>query len=503
MSRSIEIVDTTTRDANQSLWGATGLTTPDVLGAAPLLERAGFHALDFTSSTHMAISVRYHHEDPWERIRAVSAAMPTTPLNFLTTGMRFISWEPCDEDVMRLVFRLVMRNGIRRVQIADPTNDPAALQAISRLAKEEGAEEVVVGLTYSESPVHTVDYYAQRAEALAGFPEADRLYLKDPGGLLSVDRLRELGPLLLGAFAGRPVELHSHCTIALAPLVYLEGAHQGFAALHTAVAPLGNGTSQPPAAATARNLEASGFTHDLDLEAVAEASAYFAALAERKGLPPGVPAEYDAGYYRHQLPGGVVTTMRRQLTEMRRPELFDEAIEEVTRVRADFGYPIVVTPYAQFLVTQAVLNVIAGQRGEERYADVPDEIVRYFLGHFGAAPAPPDPEVADRVLSRSRAKELAVVEPLTLEGARARFPAGISDEELLLRLTMPAEQVDAMLAGAPPVPPAAPARPAPSGHAPLVRLLRELDARRDVTYARVAKGDTVVEWRRGGDRDAA
>ena len=113
---------------------------------------------------------------------------------------------------------------------------------------------------------------------------------------------------------------------------------------------------------------------------------------EAKGLPLGRPAEYDATYYLHQVPGGVMTTMSRQLEEMRRPELFDEAIEEIERVRADFGYPIVVTPYAQFLVTQAVFNVMARHRGAERYADVPDEIVRYFLGHFGDPPAPPDPE---------------------------------------------------------------------------------------------------------------
>ena len=145
-----------------------------------------------------------------------------------------------------------------------------------------------------------------------------------------------------------------------------------------------------------------------------------------------------------------MTTMRRQLEEMRRPELFDEAIEEITRVRADFGYPIVVTPYAQFLVTQAVFNVMARHRGAERYADVPDEIVRYFLGHFGEPPAPPDPDLRDRVLSSPRAAELRKVEPLSLEGAREKFGAQISDEELLLRLTMPPEQVDAMLAGAAP-----------------------------------------------------
>ena len=490
MTRSIELVDTTTRDGNQSLWGATGLTTPDVVSIAPVLDRVGYRALDFTSSTHMAVSVRFHHEDPWERIRLMSAAMPRTLLTFLTTGMRFISWEPADEDVIRLAFRLVVRNGIRRVQIADPMNDSRALAEVAKLAKQEGAEEVVIGLTYSVSEVHDDEHYATRAAAVAAMPEVDRLYLNDPGGLLTVDRVRELAPLFLGAFDGRPVELHSHCTIGLAPLVYVEGASLGFGTLHTAVAPLASGTSQPSTESTLRNLEASGFSHRLDPEALATVSEHFRRLADERGLPLGVPAEYDAGYYHHQLPGGVVTTMRRQLEEMRRPELFDESIEEIGRVRADFGYPIVVTPYAQFLVTQAVMNVMALHRGAERYADVPDEIVRYFLGHFGEPPAPPAPDVADRVLSLPRAAELRRVEPLSLDGARARFGERISDEELLLRLTMPAEQVDAMVGGAP-------AGRTPGRRSPLVTLLRELDRRPEITYLSLAKGDTNVVWRRG------
>ena len=377
-------------------------------------------------------------------------------------------------------------------------NDPVALAQIARLAKDEGAEEVVVGLTYSRSPVHDDEHYATRAAAMGECPDVDRLYLKDPGGLVTVERLRELAPLFIDGFAGRgPVELHSHCTISLAPQAYVEGAQLGFDALHTAVAPMANGTSQPAAETTVRNLEAVGFEHRLDLDALRETSEHFRALAEAKGLPLGRPAEYDATYFLHQVPGGVMTTMSRQLEEMRRPELFDEAIEEITRVRADFGYPIVVTPYAQFLVTQAVFNVMARHRGAERYADVPDEIVRYFLGHFGDPPAPPDPELADRVLSSPRAAELRKLEPLSLEGAREKFGVRISDEELLLRLTMPPDQVDAIGTAAP--------APAGNGAAPdpVVRLLRELEARPAVSFLRVEKDDTLVEWRREGDPGAA
>jgi oxaloacetate decarboxylase (Na+ extruding) subunit alpha len=494
MTEPIQFVDTTTRDGNQSLWGATGLTTPDVLAIAPTLDRVGYHALDFTSSTHMAVSVRFHREDPWERIRLVSAAMPDTPLGMITTGMRFISWVPADEEVMALSYRLVVRNGLRRVQIADPSNDPERVQRIAAMAKAEGVQEVVIGLTYSISEVHTHRYYADIAAALADCPHMDRLYLKDPGGLLTVDAVRELAPPLLAAARGRPLELHSHCTIGLAPQVYLEGVRAGFDTVHTASGALGRGTSQPEALSTAGNLEASGYAHRLNLAQQAIVSAHFDELARAKGLPAGAPREYDAAYYRHQLPGGMVSTTRRMLAELRRPELFDQVLEEVTRVRAEMGYPIIVTPVSQFIASQAARNVIDG----ERWANVSDETVRYFLGHYGASPAPVDSQIADRVLARPQAAKLAELEPLSLAGARRKFGARISEEELLLRLTMPAEQVDAMVAardGAAsgagiPLPAARP------GRAPLVTLLAELSRRRSLTSVEVSAGDERVVWRR-------
>ncbi len=490
VSRLIDIVDTTVRDGQQSLWGATGVTTAEMLAIAPTLDRVGFHAVDFTSSTHMSVSVRFHREDPWQRLRLVSAAMPRTPLSFITSGMRFISWVPADEDVMRLAFRCVARNGIRRVQIADPANDPARLRRVAAMARQEGLEEIVIALTYSVSEVHTVSYYAQCAAALADCADMDRLYVKDPGGLLTPAVVHELAPHLLRAAGGRPLELHSHCTIGLAPYVYMEGLAAGFQVLHTAVSPLARGTSNPAAETTIRNLEAEGFSHRLDLDALAAVSEYFQELAREKGMPVGEPQEYDATYYRHQMAGGMVSTTRRMLEELRRPDLFDAVLEEFGRVRAEMGYPIIVTPVSQLVATQAARNVIDG----ERWANVTDEMIRYFLGHYGDPPAPVAADVAERVLSRPRTEELRRLEPLSLEGARRRLGRRISDEELLLRLTMPEEQVNAVLSS-PPIE----ARPAPAsrpGRHPLVTLLQEVAKRRSITHLRVQKGNELVVWRR-------
>ena len=488
----VEFIDTSIRDGDQSLWSATGLNTADVLTIAPVIDRIGYHALDSTASTFIGISVRFHREDPWRRIRLLSAAMPNTPLGMITSGMRFISWVPAGEDVMRLAFRLVARNGIRRLQVVDPANDPARLRAIAALAHAAGIEEVVLGLTYSISPVHTVSYYAERAAALADCPDMDRFYLKDPGGLLMPDVVRELAPHFRAAAGERATELHSHCTIGLAPLVYVEGVRAGFGAVHTGCGPLSRGTAQPEVASTARNLEAAGFTHGLDLEAQTRVAEHFHTLARTKDLPAGEPREFDAEYYKHQLPGGMVTTTRRMLDEIRRPELFAAVLEEVTRVRAEMGYPIIVTPVSQFIATQATYNVIDG----ERWKTVSDETVRYFLGHYGDAPAPLDPDVADRVLARPGVDKLSALEPITLEGARRRLGERISEEELLLRLTMPAEQVDAMLS--------ARGRPLElaarngSERAPLVELLRELERRPGISYLEMLKGDETVVWSRGG-----
>jgi oxaloacetate decarboxylase (Na+ extruding) subunit alpha len=495
--RTVELIDTTVRDGNQSLWGATGLTTPDVLAIAPVVDRVGYHAIDYTTSTHLAVSVRYHREDPWERLRLAHAAMPRTPLTFLTTGTRFISWRPAADDLLDLAFRTVVRNGVRRFQIMHPSNDGASIARMAALARRAGAAEIVLALTYSLSPAHDDGYWSGRIAELAACPDADRVYLKDPGGLLVPDRARHLIEQLRDAFGERPVEIHSHCTTSLAPLVYVDAVRAGAAAVHTAVRPLALGTGQPSAEMTASNLAELGVAHDLDMEALRATSAYFADLAREKGLPTASMPEYDHAYYRHQLPGGMVGTMRRQLEEMRRPELFDAALDEVARVRAELGYPIMVTPLSQFVVTQAVMNVLAGAR----YENVPDEVVRYLLGQFGVPAAPPDPQVADRVLSGARAEELGRVEPLSTEGARERFGKRISDEELLLRLTMPEEQVDAMLAEhRPAAGREAVARP---GRSPVVRLLRELDRRPSIEYLHLRTDDEVVEWRRAERADAA
>ena len=441
----IDLLDVSFRDGNQSLWGATGLTTGQMLQIAPVMDRAGFRALDFTSSTHMGIAVRTHRENPWERIRLVHAAMPHTPLQFIGTGFRFISWETASPEFMRLVYDRLVANGMERFIVLDPMHDMRAIRRTARMIRAAGGSEIVGALTYTVSEVHTDAYYSGLAAQMARCRDIDRVYIKDPTGLLTPDRARTLIPAVRGRLGSMPLELHSHCTLGLSPLSYLTAAGLGVRVLHVACGPLASGTSLPDAQRTAANLRELGHRVPIDDRAVTLAVGYLQRLAAAESRPSGTPREYDAAFLRHQVAGGVMTTMLRQLTELGLADRFDAVMAEVAQVRAELGYPIMVTPFPQIVCSQAVYNVI----GRERYDTVPDQVIRYVLGTFGRPTGPVDPQVADKILGRPRARELmAEPPPPGLAELRARFP-GAGDEELLLRAVMPAAEVDAMLAAGP------------------------------------------------------
>jgi oxaloacetate decarboxylase alpha subunit len=442
----IKLVDVCIRDGNQSLWGAIGMTTAQDLAIAPVIDRVGFHAIDFISSTFMSVAVRFHKENPWERIRLMRKAMPATPLQFITTGLRFIAWEASDLDFMRLVYRCLVSNGIRRFIMLDPMHDKDALLTSARMMKEEGAEEVMAALTYTISDVHDDAFYADLAETCAASPHFDRLYIKDPAGILTPERARTLVPAVKARIKGKPLELHSHCTIGLSVFNYMVGAELGIDVLHTAVGPLANGSSLPSATRLVANLREFGHTVDIDDHALAKMSDYFTELAEAENLPFGTPQEFDASFMRHQMAGGTMTTTLRQLAELKLEQKMPAVIEEVERVRAELGYPIMVTPFPQIVCTQALFNVI----GEERYGRVPDQVIRYVMGRFGRPTMPVDKDVEAKILDRPRAREIAKEPPrLALDDLRRKLPRGLSDEEFLLRAVMPAEQVDAMIAAGP------------------------------------------------------
>jgi len=482
----IQLVETSIRDGNQSLWGATGLTTAMILQIAPVMDRIGLKAIDFTTSTHMAVAARFKKNDPWERIRLMAKATPNTPLQFLSTGFRFIAWDTASPEFMQLAFSTLVKAGIRRFALADPMNDLQGNLAGARMAKQGGADYVVAALVYTLSPIHDDAHYVDRAKALAASPDVDALYIKDPGGLLTPNRARTLIPAIKAVIGDKPLELHAHCNIGLAELVYMDGPDYGASAVQCASGAASDGTSNPPSLRVVKNLRELGHTVDIDDEALAEVSAYFDRVAEAEGLPFGRPQGFDAAYLHHQLPGGMVGTMRRHLSESRLSHMEGAVIEELGRVRQELGWPIVMTPFAQMVLTQAVMNVTS----KERYAVIPDEVIRYAIGRFGRPNVPIAPEVMDRIESMPRTKELRAEPGMApLKELRKRIGPKLSDEEFLLRATMPAEQVDAMYA----------AGPSPRDYEPEVRpvmdLIRRLAARKDLAHIAVEKPGFKLELR--------
>ncbi|HWH78998.1 MAG TPA: hypothetical protein VNT76_16560, partial [Candidatus Binatus sp.] len=283
----------------------------------------------------------------------------------------------------------------------------------------------------------------------------------------------------------------------LAPLCYLEAIKHGITSLHTAIPPLANGSSQPSILNMAKNLRALGYTPMVDEKAVKPVEKYFTAVAEREGLAIGRPFAYDASQYLHQVPGGVISNLRHQLKLVGMEEKLPETLDEAARVRADFGYPIMVTPLSQFVVSQAAINVIVG----ERYKEVTDQVIQYALGHWGKeAPALLDPNAKDKILNRRRAKDWQGWTPpdLSLREVRQKLGATISDEELLLRVYAGPDAVDALMQNGAP-------KPTLDAKQPLLHLIEELTKkkacsqiyiRRDgvtLTLGRAAEDNLVAE----------
>lgn len=318
----------------------------------------------------------------------------------------------------------------------------------------------------------------------------DAIYLKDQGGLVTVDRVRTLLPAMLANAGGVPVEFHSHCTTGLAPLCYLEAAKLGVGTLHTGVPPLANGSAQPSIFNVAGNLRMMGYAPQVALARLRPVSERLMFIARSEGLPIGAPLEYDHAQYVHQVPGGVISNLRHQLAELRIQDRLDEVLDETVRVQRELGYPIMITPYSQFVVTQAAINIATGKR----YEIVTDEIIRLAQGVYGEDSGfiGMDQDLKDRVLALPRARELAGhdVGDLPLSDIRSSLGAGgMSDEDLLLHYIMKEGTEIAAMRSAGPY-----RRFGPD--TPLRMLLVELGKHKRVCQVSVSKGSESLLVRR-------
>lgn len=437
----IEFVDQTIRDAQQSLWGYM-MRTDMIAPIAEIMDQVGYKAIATVGSQAFTVLVRNLNEDPWERIRILSRLLRKTPLRgSYQTGSLSTFDLSTPRDIITLWIKRSVANGIKCFWVCDWQDDMDRFVYFARIAKAEGAR-VVTTLGYNLSPVHKDSYWVRKAELIAetkGF--VDAIMIEDGGGLLTPECTCALVSTIQKHCDGIPLEFHAHCNSGLAPLCYLEAIKLGVTTVHTAVAPLANGTSLPATETILKNARRMGFTSELNEDALAAVSAHFRKIAENEGLPIGVPAEYDLFHFEHQVPGGMMTNFTRQLKEARMEDRLDDILEEIVQVRKELGYPVMGTPFSQIVGAQAIENVISGKR----YGQITDEVIKYALGYYGEPVAPLDPNVLDRIMSLPRSKEFLNWKSdgyeKSIEALRVETGPELSDDDLLLKVLIPGKSL--------------------------------------------------------------
>jgi oxaloacetate decarboxylase alpha subunit len=439
----VELLDTTLRDGQQSLWGMrmqAGMALP----VADALDRTGFKAVDAAASSFMEVLVKYCREDPWEGLDLLRAAIHRTPMRGGMRGNACISFGVSPDALMDLWMRRLNEHGVRSFWIYDVLYGIDNFGRLARIAKEYGSE-VVGTVFYTISPVHTDDYLAAKTAEIAAVPEIDGVLFYDTAGVLDVTRLRELVPKIVAAAAPKPVEIHANNLMGTSGLTYVEAVRHGIDVLHTATRSMANGPSVPSTESVARNLELMGCTHSLDTSLLTPVEEHFRDVGRAAGFVVDPVSEYDLFNVTHQVPGGMVGTLKAQLEQHEMTHRLDEVLAETGDVRREFGWPVMATPLSQLVGTQAVLNVVTG----ERYGIVPDEVVAYAAGHYGTPPAPIDPDVLDRIMRSEHADRVVASPPAqpTLAELRAIHGTGPEEDDLLiLKALIPEPDIAAMQA---------------------------------------------------------
>ncbi len=470
MAREVKLIDVTLRDAHQSLW-ATRMTTAMMREIAPLLDRAGFEAIDLVGGAVFDVCVRYLREDPWERMRILSGWVKETPLIVHTRGQSLFTFEFFADDVVELAAERFAANGIRYHTPYDPINDIRNLEIPVRAAKGHGIH-TVGGLVFTHSPVHTDEFYASKAKELVQLG-VDGIYIKDPSGLLRPDRALTLVPALKEAIGSLPLQLHSHCLSGLAPYTALLAVDKGIDVVHTATSTLANGASHSSTENFVQNCRRRGYRVPIDLAPIEKVAERLEFLARVEDKPVGKVVDYDEFHFHHQMPGGMISNLKYQLGTIGLENRLDEILEEAGHVRADLGYPIIVSPFAQYIITQAVLNVRGQDQGKPRYETVPDEVRLYVRGGYGEVVGEIDQSLYDKITRGEQpiTERPGAVVPPALERIRNNRGPFASDDDLLLAAFYDDKEYSA-LKHAGPIP-----TKTRFGSTPLVTLIKELSSR--------------------------
>jgi oxaloacetate decarboxylase (Na+ extruding) subunit alpha len=443
----IEFVDQTLRDGHQSLWGMR-MRPEMTVAAAPLIDRTGYRVIDCTGGTQFAVQLRHVHQDPWAGLDMVTGNFHRTPMR---AGKRWNAvgvFGQSPEVIVNLFNTTLLKHGISSVWLYDCLYNMEPWRRACQAIYDAGGE-VIPAIMYGIGPHLTDEFFATKVREIVDWGIASAIYFEDAPGILTPERAETLIPALVEAAGELPVEMHGHCTTGLQPLNYIKAVEAGVHILHTASRPLANGPSLPSIEATALSLQALGYEVAIDQEPLEKIADHFERIAKQEGFQLGVPVEYDARVYQHQLPGGMTGTLKAQLAEHNLTDRLPDVLDEIVQVREELGHPISATPFSQLIGIQAVVNVTT----KERWSVIPDEVIMYALGHLGPPLQPIQPDILDRILAAPRAAVLGAEPPeqMSMKEARERWGGkGVSDEEMLSRYLAPAEDLQKTREAGPP-----------------------------------------------------
>lgn len=390
----VGITETILRDAHQSLI-ATRMPLSDMLPVLEQLDNIGYHSLECWGGATFDACLRFLDEDPWERLRVLKKHMPKTPLQMLFRGQNMLGYRHYADDVVEYFVQKSVANGIDVIRIFDALNDIRNLETSIKAALKEKGAHVQVAVSYTTSPVHNIDYFVRYAKQIeeAG---AHSICLKDMAGLLVPYETYNLVKALKETVK-IPIQIHSHFTAGIADMTMIKAIEAGADVIDTALSPLGMGTSHPATESMVAALKGTEYDTGLDLVALNELTKYFRTLRTKyleSGLLNPKMLEVDTNALIYQVPGGMLSNLVSQLKQAGKEDKLQEVLEEVPRVREDAGYPPLVTPSSQIVGTQAVFNVIGG----ERYKMVTKEFKGLVRGEYGATPVPIKPEFVQKII---------------------------------------------------------------------------------------------------------
>jgi oxaloacetate decarboxylase alpha subunit len=391
----LRITDTTLRDAHQSIW-ATRMRTDDIMKIIDTVDNVGYYSLECWGGATFDVCMRFLREDPWERLRLIKKATRKTPLQMLLRGQNLVGYRNYSDDVVEKFVHLSVKNGVDIFRVFDALNDSRNLEAAIKAVKKYDAHAQGT-LAYTISPVHTIEKYVTDAKEQVQMG-IDSLCIKDMAGILSPISAETLVKALIKEI-NVPIQIHTHGTSGMGISAYVEGVRAGAGAIDCSVSSMAWTTAQPPVETLVAIFKETNYAADLDLNAISKTANYFKDLHPKRIQKSAAAANtIDPDILVHQIPGGMISNFRSQLAQQNALDKLDDVLKEVSVVRKDFGYPPLVTPTSQIVGTQAVLNVISG----ERYKMTPKEVKDYVRGMYGRSPVKMESDFVKKVLDKEK-----------------------------------------------------------------------------------------------------